>query len=380
MQKNYSTVWLLMLLALAACQQVPVPTGVKVGKPYVIDGRTYYPEYDPTYDKIGEASWYGPGFHGKYTANGEIFDQNTLTAAHPTLPMPSLVRVTNLQNGKSKIIRINDRGPFKSNRIIDLSKKSAQELGIKSLAKVRVQYLKQETEQYIASLQSTKQQIDMVALNKAVENKRDDSILRSTEPPTQVVESTISNSTPGQVVADAAPIMSVSVNQPPASSSNLIDQSGQPVQSRGLVARAWADDSVAQPNPPPFVPPQNTASPASQQVASLQPSSYTPAAQQPFTPPARTAAKPIEQNVSQTGATLEGRYFIQAGSFSEEANANKLSSSLGSISTASVSKVDAGEKSWWRVKLGPFAEREDAMSALEKVRSSGAPDARIVHQ
>src|SRR5579884_3870640 len=106
-----------LLLALSACQQGGnTPSGMKLGKPYAIDGRTYYPEYDPTYDKIGEASWYGPGFHGKYTASGEIFNQNDLTAAHPTLPMPSLVRVTNLTNGHSLIVRINDRGPFKSNR------------------------------------------------------------------------------------------------------------------------------------------------------------------------------------------------------------------------------------------------------------------------
>src|SRR5262249_15919599 len=72
----------------------------KVGKAYSIDGRMYYPEHDAAYDKIGDASWYGPGFHGKYTASGEIFNQNDLTAAHPTLPMPSLVRVTNLINGQ----------------------------------------------------------------------------------------------------------------------------------------------------------------------------------------------------------------------------------------------------------------------------------------
>src|SRR3954462_10887891 len=106
---------------LSACQQQPGKPGSKLGKPYSMNGRSYYPEYDPTYDKIGEASWYGPGFHGKYTASGEIFNQNDLTAAHPTLPMPSLVRVTNLATGRSLIVRVNDRGPFKSNRIIDLS-------------------------------------------------------------------------------------------------------------------------------------------------------------------------------------------------------------------------------------------------------------------
>src|SRR5262249_34632217 len=132
---------LLFILALAACQSVPPEPGMKLGKPYMVEGRIYFPEYEPTYDKTGEASWYGPGFHGKYTANGEVFNQNDLTAAHPTLPMPSLVRVTNLQNGRSLIVRVNDRGPFKSGRIIDLSKASAWRLGILSVAHVRVEFL-----------------------------------------------------------------------------------------------------------------------------------------------------------------------------------------------------------------------------------------------
>src|SRR5271170_4360406 len=136
---------LLFILALAACNSVPPEPGMKLGKPYSVDGEMYYPEYEPDYDRTGEASWYGPGFHGKYTASGEVFNQNDLTAAHPTLPMPSLVRVTNLQNGKSLIVRINDRGPFKSHRIIDLSKETAKQLGIRSVARVRVQFLKEET-------------------------------------------------------------------------------------------------------------------------------------------------------------------------------------------------------------------------------------------
>src|SRR5581483_4243459 len=143
---------------------------MKLGKPYAVDGEMYYPEYEPTYDKTGEASWYGPGFHGKYTANGEVFNQDDLTAAHPTLPMPSLVRVTNLRNGKSLIVRINDRGPFKSHRIIYLSKGAAQRLGIRSTARVRVQYLQKETEEYLASLQDgSDYTIDMVQYNKDAE-------------------------------------------------------------------------------------------------------------------------------------------------------------------------------------------------------------------
>ena len=106
---------------------------------------------DYQYDEIGVASWYGPGFHGKTTANGEIFDQNKISAAHRTLPMPSIVKVTNLENGLIlDKVRINDRGPFARNRIIDLSKKAAEELGFikNGVAKVRVEILEDESRKH----------------------------------------------------------------------------------------------------------------------------------------------------------------------------------------------------------------------------------------
>jgi rare lipoprotein A len=124
----------------------PLPKGggrYHVGKPYEVAGRRYYPSEDPSYDKVGMASWYGPNFHRRMTSNGEWFDQDYLSAAHPTLPLPSYARVTNLENGRAVVVRINDRGPFVADRIIDLSKKSADALGFRNrgTAKVRVQYL-----------------------------------------------------------------------------------------------------------------------------------------------------------------------------------------------------------------------------------------------
>ena len=144
-----------LALALSACgggrtPDAKLPPKVKVGKPYQVFGKTYYPRYEPNYDETGMASWYGPGFHGNKTASGERFDQDDMTAAHRTLPMPSMVRVTNLSNGKSAIVRVNDRGPFSKDRIIDLSRASAQKLGIigSGTGRVRVQYLPQETERF----------------------------------------------------------------------------------------------------------------------------------------------------------------------------------------------------------------------------------------
>lgn len=118
----------------------PAVPGVKIGKPYQVFGVTYYPEDDRSYDRTGIASWYGPTFHAKATANGEIYNQDDVTAAHKTLPMPSWVEVTNLDNGRTLVVRINDRGPFVDGRIIDLSRRSAQLLGVDrpGLARVRV--------------------------------------------------------------------------------------------------------------------------------------------------------------------------------------------------------------------------------------------------
>ncbi len=127
--------------------QAPVQPGYKVGKPYQVDGVWYYPAVNYDYDETGVASWYGPGFVGHSTASGESYDQNALTAAHKTLPLPTLVRVTNLENGRQIQLRINDRGPFVNNRIIDLSRRAAQLLGMEQqgTAKVRVQVMAEES-------------------------------------------------------------------------------------------------------------------------------------------------------------------------------------------------------------------------------------------
>jgi rare lipoprotein A len=135
----------IMLLALAGCTSRAPEVGVyKLGQPYQIDGRWYYPEFDPAYDLVGIASWYGHPFHGRPTANGERFDRNRLSAAHPTLPLPSIVRVTNLANQRQMELRVNDRGPFVKDRIIDLSQAAARALGMErhGTAPVRVEFLR----------------------------------------------------------------------------------------------------------------------------------------------------------------------------------------------------------------------------------------------
>lgn len=153
---------LLLAFAVSGCTEVELASHVakttpimgsksqgtfKVGNPYKIAGKTYRPRETYNFEQTGIASWYGPGFHGKRTANGETFDENELTAAHKTLQMPSLVRVTNLENGRSVVVRVNDRGPFSKGRILDLSKRGAELLGFKNqgTARVKLQVLSQES-------------------------------------------------------------------------------------------------------------------------------------------------------------------------------------------------------------------------------------------
>lgn len=127
-------------------QGKPLPRGGgrdQIGKPYQVKGRWYYPKENKNYASTGRASWYGSAFHGRLTANGEIYDMTHLTAAHPTMPLPSYARVTNMYNGSSIIVRVNDRGPFERDRVIDLSQKAAEMLDYQhhGTADVKVEYV-----------------------------------------------------------------------------------------------------------------------------------------------------------------------------------------------------------------------------------------------
>ena len=361
---------LLRLLPLAflltACGQPEAPVGMKVGKPYSVNGQTYFPKYEPGYDKTGEASWYGPGFHGKHTASGELFDQNELTAAHPTLPMPSLVRVTNLSNGKSAVVRVNDRGPFKSNRIIDLSKKSAQTLGIHSVAKVRVQFLPEETEAYVAQLRNGEgKRVDMAKIDAAVAANRLEN--------DQIVEETDANTTTGQTVSEAAPVLSVNAGEI-ASSRDLAPPTRAPKPTMDDKKLAAVTRNDNDPSPEPAAQPPQTryirdelGQPLKPNAAVLEP------AEKPSAEPEKIAlAEPAAGPAGQLGPV------IQVGAFSIEENARKLNGTLAGIAAVTIAKINAAGKELWRVRLGPFADYDAAANALQKVHAAGIPDAHII--
>ena len=208
----------------------------KVGKPYQIKGTWYYPAEDYNYDETGIASWYGTKFHGRATANGEVFDMNGLSAAHRTLPMPSFVRVTNLESGRSLNLRLNDRGPFARGRIIDLSRRAAQLLGYetKGTARVRVQILARESRAIATALQGGS---DVARLGTPITVGRlpKPAVSRETLPPLPggtVAPSSSVESSPPRV--DGAPRNSVTVSkfelgatsQAPVKSTNIFVQAG----------------------------------------------------------------------------------------------------------------------------------------------------------
>lgn len=290
----------------------------KVGNPYQIGGIWYYPRADYDYDQTGIASWYGPGFHQERTANGETFDQNELTAAHQTLPMPSLVRVTNLDNGRSIVVRINDRGPFAAGRIIDLSRRSAQLLGMEQqgTAKVRVQILADESRAIAAAaMQAGGSQVALTA------------------PPssTAPVPTTMADGSP---VPKAAPRPSVTV------------------QGQALPPAQGPNPAPARPVPAPTTVPGTTE------------------------PDGRFLPAPVVQQVA-VGPGPK-RIYVQAGSFTLFDNANKLRARLASIGPSFLAPSMVNGTQFFRVRVGPLDTPEQADQVLDQVVAAGNNGARVI--
>lgn len=288
----------------------------KIGKPYNIAGQWYYPQVDYAHDETGVASWYGEAFDGKRTANGEKFDMNKVSAAHRTLPLPSVVRVTNLQNGRSLVIRINDRGPFARGRVIDLSKRAAELLGFADTgtAMVRVQILPEQSRR--AALQ--------VGAGK----------LRDFGPPPP----------------KAAPSVEVTV---------------ETLRTPEGVDSARAPATGTTPGPiGPAAPPFNGTTAASGSTAS----------------PSFTAkGLGANEKIMLVPVASRPRIFIQAGAFASYANANRVRARLSVLGTnVSISQVYVTNRPFFRVRVGPLDSVADADHRLAQVIAVGIPEAEIV--
>jgi rare lipoprotein A len=314
----------------------------KVGQPYEIDGVTYTPAEDYNYDETGIASWYGPGFHGLRTANGEAYDMNQVTAAHKTLPMPSLVRVTNLDNGRSIIVRVNDRGPFVRNRIIDMSRRGAQLLGYEKVgtAKVRVQIMAPESRALAAAAKQ------------------------------------------GVLAVDVA---GIDPDQPPP------PPPGTPTYTR------QSTEEAAYVPPPAEPPPPRQPSPT---VTPLAPPPSTQYAQEQTPPPAvamvdEKAAMQRALGTKQIkGEDVGGLFmpapvatqhkvhptaiYVQAGAFGVAGNAQRMLAKLHGFSRAEITQAVVNGKMFYRVRVGPIADVDQADATLSRVVSAGADGAKIV--
>ncbi len=305
----------------------PVPKGgghYKVGSPYRIKGQLYVPSEVTHYERTGIASWYGELFHGRRTANGEIYDMEALTAAHPTLPLPSYVRVTNMRNGRSLVLRVNDRGPYARGRLIDLSWAAASLLKMRSsgTAPVRVEYL------------------GRAPLNGNDRHERD-YLARQPWAGPQVAYA----DSPGKAIARAGRIQAQSAG---------IDRS----LKQAPVRIASAENRDAAGAAPPL--------PASRSLVMA-------AGERPMraAPPEATAAMPEQVAASPA-------YYVEAGRFDRKSLAEELATILGEIAPASIAASRNGAGVLHLVRLGPFDGPESAHAAAERIRGAGLKEARVM--
>ncbi len=363
---------LALALALGACadKQAPDPATAPpsmgddtIGRPYNINGVWYYPRVDFGYRETGIASWYGPGFHGKQTANGEIYDQMALTAAHRTLPMPSLVRVTNLDNGRSIKVRINDRGPFKNGRIIDLSYRAAQLLDFvrAGTAKVNVEILEPESRRLAA-----------IAQGRLVAESAPEAA------PTVAVEA-----------APLEPIATADAATPPGSAEQAgsADASRKEGVRRGPVRPARSPQQIADRGK------GSGDSGGSSRLGSIMAQrslAMAPAgsdqdgltlngAARPAAgvDSARLSAPPPDGTVMQLPVRRTNIY-IQAGSFLRRDYATRLSARLSVLGPSRVVQAQVNNRQFFRVRIGPIASVEQADQLLDLLQSKGFADARVI--
>jgi rare lipoprotein A len=290
----------------------------KVGNPYTVDGVTYVPTEEFRHTETGVASWYGPGFHGKSTANGEVYDQSDHTAAHRTLQMPCVLRVTNLDTGQSTIVRVNDRGPYARSRILDVSRAAAEELGMigRGTARIRIDQLEAES---LAMKQ--------IALNGGGPDEQRAAL--------------------NQYIAGyhPAPPVVAAPQPPPAAAST--------------------------PSPPPT--PPVTIYPA--------PPPGAPGAA-PVPPPFQQGPPPTVASIaaSATGGYVQpgSGFYVQTGAFSSMGNAEKQRGSITSYGSTEISPASSGGREVYRVRLGPYSTQEAAGIVADRLRRSGYGDARVV--
>ncbi|RWO48638.1 septal ring lytic transglycosylase RlpA family protein [Mesorhizobium sp.] len=332
----------------------------QLGKPYQVRGKWYYPKEDKRYAKKGLASWYGEAFHGRLTANGEVYDMTHLTGAHPTMPLPSYARVTNLKTGSSVVVRVNDRGPYHDGRIIDVSKRAAEMLDYANIgtAKVKVEYVGR------APLHGNDEHYLMASYHPG--NRAPDP---SDGLPTGVMIA-MNGPSPSTALAAAAPFPGQLTNS----------ASAQPV----VAAQTPAAGSVTLPDFGPIVPerPQINLPPQSPfAVATLSyASERVQRASTVFAGLDGDGMSPAEilQSWKRQGPSAASPTdYIAAGSFEDAAEAQQVATQLSGFGKTEIQRSEFEGKDWYSVNLYPDGHGSlDEM--LQAAWSHGAPDALVV--
>ena len=324
---------------------------------YQVDGVWYYPKVDYGYDETGTASWYGPQFDQRPTANGEIFDMNRVSAAHKTLPLPSVVEVTNLNNGRALELRVNDRGPFVGDRLIDVSRRAAQLLGFQTAgtAPVRIRILKEES----------------IAVAEAAMHGEPAPVLAANAMPAAAAPRRQSPQPPAPapaLVQIAAP------PPPPASPPARLADSGSAID----VAPAIAARPEAETLPAAEVKP--AVAPAAPVAVALSPRSFATRIEAALFPPAAAATYEPPRGRPRPIAAVAptGRIFVQAGAFSQRDNAERVQARIARLGAVQVSAALVNGTELYRVRLGPVSDVEAAHALLARVVESGYAGARIV--
>ncbi len=319
---------------------VPPQGYYKVGKPYDgVDGRTYVPQEVGSYEATGMASWYGPGFHGKRTANGEPFDTNAMTAAHRTLPLPSVIKVTNVETGKTAILKVNDRGPFNKDRLIDMSKNAAQQLGIfgPGTGRVHVEYLPVESA-YAAGAAKDGRIMNVDEAVQLAQGRRDNQTQLANAAPT-------ANTAEAPIVIASTPLGSV--------------------QTETIASTTTA---ITATDLPPVTIPAEPVQPGHVELAA-----YTP----PPTPLATTHT--VTTTTTSFVPPPAGRgYFVQAGSFANPGNAEHLRQQLQSVGKSEIDTVQLNGKTLYRVRLGPLPDVSQANAVADKLGSFGVTAPKVI--
>ncbi len=334
----------------------PVPKGggiYRLGNPYQVRGKWYYPEDRPGYTVTGTASWYGDDFHGRKTANGEIYNMYALSAAHPTLPLPSYARVTNATNGRSVVVRINDRGPYHSNRVIDLSKRAATLLGMhdNGLGRVKVNYI-----------------------GKAPLHGRDDTWLSA-----QVMENGVKLSR--QQVAMLAPVPAWAQADPGQNDirvalQDVLPQEDKPQVQNYQVQNSYAVASLRDVAPPTVAADERIGAEAFEEDQATQ-SIQTAAAGAPLALLPTSAVMPMP--AVQNGGTASAlRQAVQVGTFQDAAQAVRYRNALNRFGAANITMSKIDGITMYQVRVGPFGDAAQAEIALREARLQGATGAQLV--